>query len=139
MKISIEHSYLGQKYVLTFEADTDVDLGRYEVESRISRVMRRELGRFAEISAVALKDNERDTQRTVMDRRARRDGATLVDATVGRGGPTFNAVAPTEKGPAVTLGAGTKDPALGRIVHDGTEDEQRAKQDARQRELKAGR
>lgn len=137
MKISIEHSYLGQKYTLTFEVDTDVDLSRYDVEPRVSRVMRRELARFAEISAVALKDNERDTQRAAMDRRARRDGVALVDSTVGRGGATFATV--TERGPAVTLGVGTKDPALGRIVHDGTEDEQRARQDERRRELgKAG-
>lgn len=119
MKVRLETKYLGHSCALTFESDIEEDLSQQQVEERIGNVMRRELQRFAEISAVGVKDKKAAEERAAEQRRRRASGEPE-----------------PEKGPAITLAAGTKDPVLGRIVHDGSEAEQQAK---REQKLAAGR
>lgn len=99
MTVTLEQEYQGQTFSLTLSAPgITADLSRFEVESRIVGVLRRELQRFAEITMVALVDQADADQR-----------ATEARARKARGEP------PPVTGPAQVLAAGTKDES-GRVI-----------------------
>jgi hypothetical protein len=92
MKNTIQTKYLGHNFSLTFESDVEEDLSEQEVEARITTVMRRELQRFAEISAVAVNDKkaaakERDRINELKRSKAKRGPAQILAAgTKGKEG-----------------------------------------------------
>lgn len=99
MKISVSLHYLRHNYDLTLESDVNEDLSRFDVEARIAGVLRRELGRAAEITAVGLQDLERAKKADEETLQRKRSGAR-----------------PEPKRPTTILAAGTKDVKTGRIV-----------------------
>jgi hypothetical protein len=103
MKLIVTREYLGKTFTLTLESDVTEDVSAFDVESRITKVMNREVQRFAEISAVALQDKTRAEQD--LAERIRRKHA-------GEPKP--------ERGPSVVLAAGTKD-EKGRAVVEGVQ------------------
>lgn len=106
-KVTVEREYLGHNFKLTFESDIKDDLSAFQVEERIHGVMNRELQRFSEISAVAIRD-KRNADELEQARRTAPEGQKVVDATVGRT-RRLAVVSAEERGPSVVLGAGNKD------------------------------
>ena len=95
MKITVEKIVLGITGRLTFEANTDEDLSKQDVDPRIQRVLSRECERFSQIVAVGLKDK----------------AAAVVEAA------RVASIPPENRGPAQTLAAGTKkQDTTGRVV-----------------------
>lgn len=97
MQVSVTVEYLGRQYELTLKADVPEDLSAFNVKSRITAVLDREAQRCAEITAVALQDKAVAEAAEAEALERKRQGIVL------------------EKGPAMVLAAGTKDPS-GRVI-----------------------